>query len=1772
MSINNTNYGMSTLHNNIGSNNTAFGAYAGYNNLDASNNTGIGSNSLFYNTIGANNTGLGAGSLCNNNTGSLNTAIGSSALEGLVSDESVGNQNVAVGAQALYSNTGDLNTSIGTYAAQNVTNGSYNTFLGANTTFDHVNNPYQNSTAVGYNAVITGSNQIVLGGTGPTGYPQVIVPGGVIGPTGSFTTLNVSGVSHLNGPVYTPSGISGATGSFNNVYIQNTITNTDPSNTAASLIVNSSAQSVPGVLNSAILAATNGYEFGFATTRKNPLDNTYKFLGIYPSALDYGDYNPIVQQYDQTLVYGNYPYSPTNSGFSICPWSPNTSGLRMDASGNIGIGKSVPNATLDVNGTANFSGNVVGPTGSFTNLNVSGISNLNGVVNVPAGITGVTGSFNNLYVSGNSVFVGGITGSNGSFGSLSLQTYPYTYTDLSVVPKEYVDSVASGLKPAGSCICATTGDISGLDGQTPYGIPSASLTDGITLTSGNNGDSVLVVNQGSPTTELTTNVYNGVWIVNTAGYWTRPTSGVMATGSNASGAFSSVKSGIIYGSKVLVQQIQNAYVGTDPLSYSVLYQFNFKVGEGLIVTTNGTDSIVSVDPSLNFINHLDNVVGPNAGTLNIGTNTTNTIIGPTGGGNPVIMPSGITGGTGSFSYLYSNQVTINSAVASANPELSINSFSSSNTSLFINTDASNGYYNPYSQNGDIELLFIVDTLNTTGYGFLQPNQGGLTIAPWASGSSYTQASLRMTSSATNITSNLTTNGILALYGGSYYNNTYDNNEFLVQDSKLLIKGYTNSNDISVGNIQATYYNSGNNSPTGLELNSSGGTVLINRISYVNSGNYSLDVSGNTNIVGSLIVDCQSNTANTSLYVVPTNADDSNPFSYFFPNPPSTISNASALAIYNNNTAGAIEIDFVNYVPYNSSSSSYYDGGMYFFNSYNNVNPQSILLCAMNTSTVGYDTRSTGTLSCGSIYCDSSNNSTGTPAILVNCNSGNTDAMIILRNQNTTDGGITWLLDSGSSGAGIGANFAIYDVTNSATRLSISNTTGDVTIPNLLNTNGGIASYGDLTITANAGNNIFTLSGSGYDQIASFQKSAVATLGISYITVLQDNGSPQGILVGVDATNYPQFYAHAFIDTSTGGVGSITPLDLKVNGTTIMELTSTAVGCYQQLVFTPTTSTSIITASSGYGLTTQGLTLGTSTGNCVNFSNFNCATGNDSQLVTYAYRFVDGSNWTTSSLRIAAITDSTNQGYIEFNNPNYSVALRCSQTSSGLYVDSAGNTNIENNLICTNINTNFAVNNFLYIASSPSGGPYNNIILNQYGGGVAIGKSSCEANYSLDVSPGSAGSIYTDNGNINAGSGTITCGTLAAQSGGGGTLDLISSLNLSGYSLSEVATVYCTGSTGIVVQDSSSYGYITVNSGYGNNPGYIAFFDPSSTSSTHRVGYIGYSGSVTGYIDIAIDGGSGYTGYYCTNNFLCGGYLGINTTSPGYQLDVNGTIRITNGNVFLANNSSGTAEDFLWPRWVDNITYLNYGSAGFNIRNNSSITTMFMTNSGYVGIGTTSPGYQLDVNGSINSSSTLSVSGATTLSSTLSVSGTLSAGSLVYPFYNCGGTIPNSTNPNGGFGYTAGNYNSGTGECDFFNTYYPNQGTYYAFCFYKYTSITAVSLIMSIASNGAVAASAFNATSDYRIKEDIKPINNTIDNLKPIQYYNKNLEKEDMGFIAHEVQEEFPFLVSGEKDGEDMQSLNYTGLIALLVKEVQDLKRENKLFKEKLEQLEGFINK
>lgn len=114
----------------------------------------------------------------------------------------------------------------------------------------------------------------------------------------------------------------------------------------------------------------------------------------------------------------------------------------------------------------------------------------------------------------------------------------------------------------------------------------------------------------------------------------------------------------------------------------------------------------------------------------------------------------------------------------------------------------------------------------------------------------------------------------------------------------------------------------------------------------------------------------------------------------------------------------------------------------------------------------------------------------------------------------------------------------------------------------------------------------------------------------------------------------------------------------------------------------------------------------------------------------------------------------------------------------------------------------------------------------------------------------------------------------------------------------------------------------------------------------------------------------------------------------------------------------------------------------------------------------------------------------------------------------------------------------------------------------YASPTAIEINGDLNVSGTITGTN-GLTSDYRIKDIIEPLNvsYSVDNLKPVKYFNRKSEKTEIGFIAHEVQQSFPYLVTGEKDGQDLQTLNYIGLIGILVQEIQQLKADVKQLKD-----------
>jgi hypothetical protein len=107
------------------------------------------------------------------------------------------------------------------------------------------------------------------------------------------------------------------------------------------------------------------------------------------------------------------------------------------------------------------------------------------------------------------------------------------------------------------------------------------------------------------------------------------------------------------------------------------------------------------------------------------------------------------------------------------------------------------------------------------------------------------------------------------------------------------------------------------------------------------------------------------------------------------------------------------------------------------------------------------------------------------------------------------------------------------------------------------------------------------------------------------------------------------------------------------------------------------------------------------------------------------------------------------------------------------------------------------------------------------------------------------------------------------------------------------------------------------------------------------------------------------------------------------------------------------------------------------------------------------------------------------------------------------------------------------------------------------NIYRASTFTSLNLTGNLRAGSLTSSSDYRIKTDVSPLDSTftVDNLRPVKYLQTLINKTRYGVIAHELQLYYPDLVVGEKDGEDLQYVNYTGLIAILINEIKRLKQE-----------------
>ena len=112
---------------------------------------------------------------------------------------------------------------------------------------------------------------------------------------------------------------------------------------------------------------------------------------------------------------------------------------------------------------------------------------------------------------------------------------------------------------------------------------------------------------------------------------------------------------------------------------------------------------------------------------------------------------------------------------------------------------------------------------------------------------------------------------------------------------------------------------------------------------------------------------------------------------------------------------------------------------------------------------------------------------------------------------------------------------------------------------------------------------------------------------------------------------------------------------------------------------------------------------------------------------------------------------------------------------------------------------------------------------------------------------------------------------------------------------------------------------------------------------------------------------------------------------------------------------------------------------------------------------------------------------------------------------------------------------------------------------------------SISTNGSTVS--YNTGSDYRLKENVDYDFNALDRvaqLKPARFNFIADETNTLvdGFIAHEVQDIVPEAIYGEKDGEEMQSIDQSKLVPLLTKAIQEQQAQIEALQSEINLLKG----
>ena len=260
-----------------------------------------------------------------------------------------------------------------------------------------------------------------------------------------------------------------------------------------------------------------------------------------------------------------------------------------------------------------------------------------------------------------------------------------------------------------------------------------------------------------------------------------------------------------------------------------------------------------------------------------------------------------------------------------------------------------------------------------------------------------------------------------------------------------------------------------------------------------------------------------------------------------------------------------------------------------------------------------------------------------------------------------------------------------------------------------------------------------------------------------------------------------------------------------------------------------------------------------------------------------------------------------------------------------------------------------------------------------------------------------------------------------------------------------------------------------------------------------------------------------------------GNVGIGTTSPAQKLHVIGNSEIT-GDIFLGRYIFHNDDTNTWLGFplADTISFRTNGS-----------DRMYITSSGNVGIGITSP------------------------SSRLQVTQTIAASSIPMAYFDAvvGPSVYGAVN------VRVDNLDFGVGMA-----FYKTSGSFGSnACSFRTSTGSQVGSITI-----GTSSTAYNTTSDYRLKENLTPILNGIDRIKQLKPKRFNFIGDTSivdGFIAHEAKQVVPEAVTGEKDevlpnGDPVyQGIDQAKIVPLLTAALQEAIAKIEFLETRIEKLE-----